>query len=371
MTQHNQEMASAAISRRSLLKTTALGAVAAPFAGSFLAACGSSSSAAANTTVTVTSYGGSYNDQLTSTILKPFAKKTNIQPKLLANTSLAALKAQVQSGDVQWDLVEITAPEYEQAVKEDLLEKFDYGIINDKGLPGFAKAEYGIKYLSFLFVMGWDQKKIPDAKAPRDWEQFFDQKRYSTKRSVYDQLSDSSVLEAALLADGVPMDKIYPLDLDRALSVLARNPGRKNLVYHTTNQEPIQQLTSGEVSLSTSFNNRIVAARKDGAKVNFTSEQGVLAGDYFVVPKGARNKEAAFRLMDFMSNDADAGAAFDRVTNLTLANNPALAKLPPEIADNLPTSPKLEGKVLIRDDAWWSANLKQAEQKFKLWQVKG
>jgi putative spermidine/putrescine transport system substrate-binding protein len=368
MTKHVHETASAGISRRSLLKTSAFGALAAPFAGSLLAGCGAPE-AAANKTVTVTSYGGSYNDQLTSTILKPFANKTGIKPKLLANTSLAALKAQVESGDVQWDLVEITAPEYEQAVKQDLLEKFDYGIINDKGLPGFAKAEYGIKYLSFLFVMGWDQKKIPDAKAPRNWEQFFDKALYDTKRSVYDQLSDSSVLEAALMADGVPLDKIYPLDIDRALRVLARNPGRKKLVYHTTNQEPIQQLTSGEVSLSTSFNNRIVAARKDGAKVNFTSQQGVLAGDYFVVPKGARNKEAAFRLMDFMSNDAEAGAAFDRVTNLTLANNPALAKLPPEIADRLPTSPKLEGKVLIRDDAWWASNLKQAEEKFKLWQI--
>lgn len=370
MIEHTQmQVASAGISRRNLLKTTALSAMAVPFAGSLLSGCGAPE-AAANKTLTVTSYGGSYNDQLTSTILKPFANKTNIQPKLLANTSLAALKAQVESGDVQWDLVEITAPEYEQAVKQDLLEKFDYGIINDKGLPGFAKAEYGIKYLSFLFVMGWDQKKIPDAKAPQNWEQFFDKTRFDTKRSVYDQLSDSSVLEAALMADGVPLDEIYPLDIDRALSVLARNPGRKNLVYHTTNQEPIQQLTSGEVSLSTSFNNRIVAARKDGAKVNFTAQQGVLAGDYFVVPKGARNKEAAFRLMDFMSNDAEAGAAFDRVTNLTLANNPALSKLPPEIADSLPTSPNLEGKVLIRDDAWWAANLKQAEEKFKLWQVK-
>jgi putative spermidine/putrescine transport system substrate-binding protein len=353
--------------RRKLLKAAAL----TPFAGLALSGCGAkpADSAPANKTVTVTSYGGSYNDQLTQTILDPFAKQTGIQPTLLANTSLAALKAQVQSGDVQWDLVEITAPEYETAVAEGLLEKFDYDIISDKGLPGYAKAEYGIKYLSFLFVMAWDQKVITDAQAPKDWAQFFDQGKYNTKRSVYNQLSDSSVLEAALLADGVPFDQIYPLDVDRALRVLGHHPGKDRLLYHSANQEPIQQLTSGEVSLSTSFNNRINAARTDGANLNFSPENAVLAGDYFVVPKGAKNKEAAFKLMNFMSNDAEAGAAFDTVTNLTLANTPALSKLPKEVADTLPTSPGLADKILVRDDKWWSQNLKKTEQQFKLWQA--
>jgi putative spermidine/putrescine transport system substrate-binding protein len=358
------------LSRRELLRLSAVGAAAVPFSGAAFSACGpGGDSAAPNTTVTVTSYGGSYNDQLTDTILDPFAKKTGVEPILLANTSLAGVKAQVESGDIQWDLVEITAPEYELAVEQDLLEPFDYEVIDPAGLPSYAKASHGIKYLSFLFVMAWDQTAISDAEAPSTWAEFFDPSRYSTKRSVYAQLSDSSLLEAALIADGVPLDAIYPLDVDRALSVLAESPGRGELIYHAANQEPIQQLTSGEVALSTSFNNRIVAAQRDGARLAFTPEQSVLAGNYFVVPKGARNKTAAFELMDFMSNDADAGANFDRVTNLTLANIPALAKLPPEIADLLPTSPKLEGRILVRDDAWWAGNLVETEEKFKVWQV--
>ncbi|MHA7298878.1 hypothetical protein [Pseudarthrobacter sp. MDT3-1] len=119
--------------RRKLLKAAAL----TPFAGLALSGCGAkpADSAAANKTVTVTSYGGSYNDQLTQTILEPFSKQSGIQTTLLANTGLASLKAQVQSGDVQWDLVEITAPEYETAVAEGLVEPFDYNIISDKACP--------------------------------------------------------------------------------------------------------------------------------------------------------------------------------------------------------------------------------------------
>ncbi|WP_406002476.1 extracellular solute-binding protein [Streptomyces sp. NBC_00829] len=365
------EQSQKSLSRRSLLRAAGYSAAAAPFAGSLLTACSTKSTptAKSNTAVTVTSYGGSYNDQLTKTLLKPFEKKTGIRSSLLANTSLAGLKAQVLSGDVQWDLVELTAPEYLQAVDEGLLEKLDYSVIDPKGLPAYAKSDYGIKYLSFLFVMAWDQKHIPDAGAPRNWEQFLDQGKYRTKRSVYSQLSDSSILEAARMAAGVPFDKIYPLDVDAAFEYLVQHPGRDRLIYHAANQEPIQQLTSGEVSLSTSFNNRINAARKDGARLNFTPTNSVVAGDYFVVPKGSRNKEAAFRLLDFMSNDAAAGADFIQTTNLTLANTSALAKLPPAVADSLPTSPKLADSILVRDDAWWAKHLKETEQKFKLWQA--
>lgn len=70
-----------------------------------------------------------------------------------------------------------------------------------------------------------------------------------------------------------------------------------------------------------------------------------------------------------MSNDAAAGADFIQTTNLTLANTSALAKLPPAVADSLPTSPKLADSILVRDDAWWAKHLKETEQKFKLWQA--
>ena len=65
--------------RRQLLKAAAL----TPFAGLALSGCAAkpAESAAANKTVTVTSYGGSYNDQLTQTILDPFSKQSGIQKR--------------------------------------------------------------------------------------------------------------------------------------------------------------------------------------------------------------------------------------------------------------------------------------------------
>ena len=47
----------------------------------------------------------------------------------------------------------------------------------------------------------------------------FDTKKFPGKRTFY-KWSAPGVIEIALLADGVPADKLYPLDLDRAFKKL-------------------------------------------------------------------------------------------------------------------------------------------------------
>jgi hypothetical protein len=45
--------------------------------------------------------------------------------------------------------------------------------------------------------------------------------------------------------------------------------------------------------------------------------------------------------------------------------------VPQEVLEILPTSPKLQDKVFIKDDAWWAANLAKTVAKFKEWQLAG
>ena len=57
---------------------------------------------------------------------------------------------------------------------------------------------------------------------PKCWADMFDTKEIPGKRTFY-KWSAPGVLEIALLADGVPADKLYPLDLDRAFKKLDRS----------------------------------------------------------------------------------------------------------------------------------------------------
>lgn len=324
---------------------------------------------AASGTIHMVSYGGSYNENLQKTIIDPFEQSSDIQVTLGENTSLAPLKLQVESGNVEWDLAELNGPEYETAVRQNLLEPYNYDVIDTSNVPEFAVKEFGIKYALFLFVMAWDQRKISDEEAPEDWQQFFDAEMFPSKRTLYERVDDGSILEAALMAEGVPFDEIYPLDVERALSNLEEF-GPENFIWHDGPQQAIHRLISGEVPLATSWNGRVGIARRDeGAEIGFTPNQAVVSGDYLVVPKGAPNPELAFELIDFIVTDAEAGAEYAKLTHYAIANKAAIDLLPPDIAEKLPTNPALEGKILAKNDTWWADNLETATQRFKEWQL--
>ena len=318
-------------------------------------------------TVTFAGLGGSYNDMLSRAFANGFETKTGVKVNMGANASLALTKLQAETSPAQWDIIDITGSEYEIAVRQNLLLPYDYSIIDTTHVPAEYKQPYGIKYVLFGFVMAWDQRKIPDAQAPKTWADFWDSAKYPGKRSMSANIQDGSVLEAAVLADGGAVDKLYPLDVDRAFKSLDQL-GKQNIIWHTTNAEPIQQLTSGEVALATSFNNRVVAARSSGGKIGTTSDYSGVNGDYLVVPKTSKNAQEAFKLISYMVSDTNADVEFTKLTNLTISNTEALKLLPKDVADSLPTNPALKG-VFVKNDAWWADNLEKTFLRFKQWQV--
>src|SRR5580693_2478812 len=214
------------IGRRGVLRGAAAGALG-------LAAAGVARSGwAADKQLNVAAYGGVINDFLARDFGEPFAARTGIKVNFGSNASLALAKLQVAAGaPSQWDITELTGSEYVEAIKQDLILPFDYSIVDgDKLVPGY-KESHGVKFSSYMFVMAWDQRKIPDDQAPKNWADFRDTRKYPGKRSLDANLTDGSSLEVALLADGVPVDKLYPLDVERGLKSLEKL-GRSNIIWY-------------------------------------------------------------------------------------------------------------------------------------------
>lgn len=318
--------------------------------------------------VTFASFGGYYNDAIQKTLIDAFTKSTGIDVRMASNTSLASLKGQINANAVQWDIAELTGSEYEIAMQQGVpLEPLDFNIIDTDNIPDYAVSEYGIKYAFFLEVMAWSKSSIK--KPPVSWAQFFDPDLFPQRRSLYTKLSDSMLLEFALIADGVALDQLYPLDVDRALGVLSQlNP--RQIVWYQTNQQVIEQMVSGATQLGMPFTGRVRIANQGGGSIGYTVNGGGATGDYLVVPKGARNKENAMKLINFICNDAHSAAEFMRNTSYGLSNLRAIEQLEDSIAADIPTSPALAGKIFLKDDAWWAKNLDAATQQFRAWQVR-
>ncbi|HEV2281760.1 MAG TPA: ABC transporter substrate-binding protein [bacterium] len=354
------------VSRREFLRRAALLSMSAPAALALLER--PRAAEAAGKVVNLAGYGGVSNDAIRKAWADPFEQKTGIKVNLGANASLALAKLQAQSGNPQWDIVGLDGSELPTAVKQGLLERIDTSKVDMSKVPGYLKTPYGFKYSVYLFTKAYDQRKIPDSSAPQNWKDFWDTGRYPMKRSIYQNVADGSILEAALMADGVPVSNVYPLDVERALKSLDRL-GKANVIWHSANQQPIQQLTSGEVALATAFSGRVIVARRDGAHLQYTLDQDVASGSYFPVVKGSPNKEAAFAFLNFVATNDVAAATYMSILTYATGNASAVRLLPQEVADQLPTSPKLKGKILFKDDAWWADNLEKTVIRFKEWQA--
>ena len=73
--------------------------------------------------------------------------------------------------------------------------------------------DYGITSYSLGTNLVYRKDKFPNG-GPQSWADFWDVKKFPGSRCFYDR--SFSCLAFALLADGVPADKLYPMDVDRA-----------------------------------------------------------------------------------------------------------------------------------------------------------
>ena len=230
-------------------------------------------------------------------------------------------------------------------------------------VPEFAKHEFGIQYALFLSGIGYDKRVISDADAPKTWTEVYDTKRYKGFRGISKHISDTSTLESALMAAGVPIDELYPLDVEMAFESL-RKLGLDNIFWYESNQEPVNFLTQQLGPISNIASGRMAIANRKGAQIGFVYNQLQLNGDYLVVPKGAKNKDEAFALMNFILNDDQAAVNWMTETTYTISNEHAVSAMPQEIADLLPTSPTMKGKYFQKDFDWWGENLNETVVRF-------
>ncbi|MCE5988522.1 polyamine ABC transporter substrate-binding protein [Pseudomonas sp. LM20] len=309
------------------------------------------------------SWGGTTQDAQKEAWAAPFTKATDIKVVQDGPTDYGKLKAMVESGNVQWDVVDVEADFAQRAASEGLLEPLDFNQIKrDKIDPRFV-SDHGVGSFFFSFVLGYNEGKL-GANKPVDWTALFDTKAYPGKRALY-KWPSPGVLELALLADGVAPDKLYPLDLDRAFKKL--DTIKKDIVWWGGGAQSQQLLASGEASLGQFWNGRVYALQQDGAPVGVSWKQNLVMADFLVIPKGAKNKDAA---MKFLANasSAEGQAEFANKTAYAPVNVDSVAKLDKDLAQNLPTAYAQDQVTL--DFAYWAKNGQAIAARWNEWLVK-
>ncbi len=318
--------------------------------------------------VTVTSWGGAYQDAQRQVYFEPFEKATGID---LVEESwdggIGVLRAQVEGGNATWDVVQVESEELQLGCDEGLFEELDWDKIGGKDrYIESAVSPCGVGAIVYNFVMGYDKDRIGDK--PSGWADFFDLKKYPGKRGLRN--GPKTNLEIALMADGVPPEKVYDVlstdeGVDRAFKKL--DEIKSQLVFWEAGAQPPQLLASGEVALTSVYNGRIDAANKnDNRHFGIVWDQSLYTLDSWVILKGSDHMDAAYKFLDFVG-EADNQAKLPMAIAYGVTNKDASKQIPKERLADLPTADENMKNALHISDEFWLENIDELTERWGRW----
>lgn len=335
-----------------------------------LTGCGSSSNEKSSTSedkeLVVVDWGGAYS-KARQVNYDAFEKKYGVKITVVNPTDYGKLKAMVQSKNVEWDVVNVDSDFAPRGGKQGLLEKLDYSVIKTDNIDKGLVNEYGVGSDTFDVAIAYNTSSYSKDNHPTTWAEFWDTQKFSGARAMWKY--PVGTLEAALLADGVETDKLYPLDVDRAFKSLDKIKSNVKIWWTAGAQAP-QSLASGDVTLAAAWNGRVSTAKKEGSPVDVEYNQAIVLGDSWVVPKGAPHKELAMKFIAFMC-EAEQQAEFSKNIDYAPTNSKALDLLSTEIKERIGRGDdETSNKLIHGDEEWWAENYDAVDTKFQQWLIK-
>ena len=356
------------------LKTALIGAVSAvAFAGTAMAA----------DTITVVSWGGAYTKSQVEAYHKPWIAKTGNQ--IVSedyNGGLAEIKAQVEAGNVKWDIVDVELSDAVRACDEGLAEEIDMSILPaapdgtpaaDDFIAGTLDVPCAVPTIVWSTIFAYDTSKM--ANGPTSIADFFDLAKFPGKRGI--RKSPKANLEMALMADGVAAADVYdvlgtPEGVDRAFAKL--DSIKAEVVWWEAGAQPPQLLADGEVAMTTAYNGRIFnAVAAEDRPFGIVWDGQVWDLDLWIIPKGAPNKQAA---LDFMAFSTDTQRLADQASWISYgptrqSSSPLVAsyngKPDLKMGPQMPTAPENFKNALQNDFEFWADHQDELNERFNAW----
>ena len=317
--------------------------------------------------VVVRNPGGAYSDTQKKFVYDPFTKETGIEVVIVPST-MAKLLAMVKSGNVELDVIDAGLDGLVTLHKAGALALIDYAkwkYTDPNDLSKEYRTDTTLGICLYATVMGYNKETFANGKQPKSWAEFWDAKAFPGSRMLADMASGTPNLEFALIADGVPMDKIFPIDIDRAFKSMSRiKPAIKK--FWDTGALSAQMLADRDVVLGSIWNGRLQAIADKGAPVAIEWNQHMLQVQAYAIFKDAKNMKEAQLLVDYsMSPKANVGLG--KEINYGPVNRKAFDLLPADVVAKLPGSPENLKRSFTQDVNWWDENRAKVNSVWSKW----
>lgn len=347
----------ARVSRRSLLLSSGAAAI--------LSLPAIRPSYAQNRRIVARDPGGPIGALYREVFYEPFKKETGISVVNAASDSdpSGQIKAMVEAKNYAWDMATLSSSNVEN-LGADYLEALDnLSGPNVKGIDPKFRRERMIGTAVSSVNYGFRSDRLN--RAPKDPAEFYDLAALPGRRLL--RKHPQYTLEMALLADGVPVDKLYPLDVERGLKKLDAVK-RSNPVWWTASAQITQALTSGEANFVAGFANRIGYAFEAGIPGEVIWKGGVYFVEGWAVLKGTPNAALCKELIEF-SSAPERQAAWAPKMRLGFTHPKAAEHMTQAQAALLPTNPANLAQMAQTDDTYWRTEQTKIIERFNAWLV--
>lgn len=337
--------------------------------------------------LTIVSWGGAYTYSQQKAYHEPYTAKTGIKVLMEdpGSAAPAGIKAQVESGTVTWNLVDVLEPDAKRLCDEGLLEEFDPDQLIPPAADGTPASQDWITGLTNCYIptivyatlFAYNKDMFPADKAPQSIKDIFDLANFPGKRAL--EKTPYGNLEWALMADGVPFDQVYdvlatPEGLDRAFARL--DTIKPQVVWWEKGAQPPQLLADKEVAIATAYNGRIFDAQvKEKQPFAIIWDGQLQELDGWVIPKGAPNQDAVH---EYIRLTTDTQSLADQAKYISYG--PARKSSAPLVATHaetsvdmkphMPTNPDNMKTAIIKNAEWWAENYDAINQRFSAWLAK-
>jgi len=306
--------------------------------------------------VRICSYGGALQDAQRKAYFKPFEELSGIKVIEAEGPDPAKVKAMVDSKNIEYDVTEVDGADVINLQKQgEYFEPIDYSLFDVDNIdPAFRQKLYcNMLPYAQIFAYRTDAFK---GKAPKDNKDLWDTTNFPGPRSLQSGASGSNAdLEVAMMATGVPADKVYPIDLDKAFaSPTTIKPNVSK--WWDAGAIPAQLLNDDEVVMATAWNGRIAAIQANKAPVEIVWQDQLLRNDCWAVINGSQNAQNAQKFTAFITM-AVPQARLSTLIPYGFVNNKSAGYLSPERLKILPTAPDIKSKLVNFNNEWWAANL--------------
>lgn len=246
------------------------------------------------------------------------------------------------------------------------LEEIDWSRIRTPRDDLVKTTDYSVPLQISADILAFNTKRYGAGlkTPPTSWADIWDLNAFPGRRILADIAQARPPIEIALLADGVAMKDLYPLDLDRAFAKLQAIKPNILKFYHSAGEHD-QLYSTEQVDLGEALSGRIGALAIAGAPYDFTWNQGVKSPQCYGIVKGSKMVDAAYKWLDVATRPEVQAKFVSPDLMYAPANRKSLEHVPPEWRKYMATSPEAEANSFFLDTTWWAQNF---DKVVSLWQ---